>query len=490
MTRIRSEQYILETLKPTYDFTKSNYFPYMMEINLGHLLMLNKQNILGEDEAKLLLKKTYELYQKGYTKEYDSSYEDLFFMIEADLEEELGGELVGNMHIAFSRNDMDTTMFRMFWRDCLLNWMNQVMELEEVILRLVDEHIMTIMPAHTHNQQAQPTTLSHYLMAVEQNLSRDLKRAMSLYDRINESPMGACALSTTGFCIDRKYMCQVLGFDQVMANSYDAVATSDYLMEMASVLSISLSNLSRFVFDLIFMTTNEVNTLRLHDKHVQTSSIMPQKRNPSALEHTRASISKALADLQGCFKVAHNVPFGDIVDIGDDIQPPLLRGVQQSTSIIKILTEILADCSFNSELMIERVKGGFSTVTELSDTLVRNEEIPFRKAHGIVAHMVHELNQQGQNMSGGSVERLKEIAREKYDCILQITNTDFRKALNPTEFIRVRNIEGGPEMNEVKRQKQVSFTRLHQHKNWVSEKLNHIQASKQYLQQEVELFIQ
>ena len=268
MTKKRSNLYMKQTLEPMYNWTKRHLFEPMMEIQLAHLFMLTKQSIIKEHEGKQLLKATWKLTQSSFTKEYDATFEDLFFMIEAELARELGDEIVGNMHIAFSRNDMDATMYRMFWRKQLLEWYKTLMQLRETIIDLSQKHIKTIICAHTHNQQAQPTTLAHYLMAFDRNLARDLERVESLYIRVNQSPMGACALATTAFPIDREYMCMRLGFERLMDNSYDAVSASDYFVEIASTLTISLTHLSRFIYDLIFMTTNEVNTLKLDDRHV------------------------------------------------------------------------------------------------------------------------------------------------------------------------------------------------------------------------------
>jgi argininosuccinate lyase len=440
-----------------------------MEINLAHVLMLKDQSILPAEQARLILEATYKLYKADYSKPYNSSFEDLFFMIEADLTEIIGPELVGNMHIAFSRNDMDTTMFRMFWREKIIKWIKRVNELRETILALVEEHKDTIMTAHTHNQQAQPTTLAHYLLAVENNLERDVQRGIALYDRINRSPMGAAALSTSGFPIDRQNISDRLGFQAPMSNSYDAISASDFMMEINSVLTISLSTLSRFVYDLIFMTANEVNALRLHDMHVQISSIMPQKRNPSALEHTRASISKAIGDLKGTVMFAHNVPLGDIVDIGDDIQPSLLSGFTHTEAVLIILNEILSNCTFNRKLLYKNAQTGFSTVTELADVLVRNYQVPFRHAHKIISLFVSELLGKSEDIRKGSAKRINLIAKENFHLILNLTEEDYKKAVCAENFVRVRDVLGGPAPCESDRQKYEAINRLSESNRWISQ---------------------
>ncbi|WP_404459160.1 argininosuccinate lyase [Sutcliffiella horikoshii] len=481
----RSTLYIKNTLEPTFNFTKFHFYKYIMQINLAHVLMLKNQGILPQEQASKILEATNELYKEGYTKNYNTKFEDLFFMIEDDLTKLIGAELVGNMHIAFSRNDMDTTMFRMFWRERILEWLEKINDLRKTILTLVEEHSDTIMTAHTHNQQAQPTTLGHYLLAVENNLLRDIERGTELYKRINRSPMGAAALSTSGFPIDRHNISNRLGFHSPMNNSYDSISSSDFMMEINSVLSISLSTLSRFVYDLIFMTTNEVNTLRLHDKHVQTSSIMPQKRNPSALEHTRASISKAIGDLKGTILLAHNVPLGDIVDIGDDIQPPLFSGFQHTQDVLTILIEILTYATFDKVRLYNQTQAGFATVTELADVLVRDHHVPFRQAHGIVSSFVKELVAEGVGISAGSADRINGIAKNHYHILLNMTKEDFTKAVCPKNFIKVRSVFGGPAQEEILLQAELSSHHMKKTTEWINETLNKIKLCEKELDEKV-----
>lgn len=460
MSKSRSQIYVNHILQPTYHFTKEHFYRYIVEINIAHVLMLVNQDILSIASAKPLLQASADLIKKGYFKEYDPKYEDLFFMLEDDLSQQIGAELVGNMHIAFSRNDMDATMFRMLWREKIVAWLEQVISVQHILLELIEEHEETVMPAYTHNQQAQPTTLAHYLLAIVGHLERDYQRGMALLERTNCSPMGAAALGTTGFSIDREFVQKKLGFDQLVENSYDAIAAADYMLETSGVLTTSLSSLSRFVYDLILMTTNEVQALRLDDPLVQTSSIMPQKRNPSSLEHTRALISRTIGELQGIFMMAHSVPFGDIVDIGDDIQPILFKGFTHTFQINDLLIEILGNSRFNKEILHERCKNGFSTVTELADVLVRNHEVSFRTAHKVVSRYVKELSESGLTLLDGSTEKFNSVAEEIIGPSVLLTKEEYLQAIDPKHFVQIRNVFGGPSPSETKRQRDHLRNRL------------------------------
>ncbi|MBM7095733.1 argininosuccinate lyase [Bacillus sp. H-16] len=485
----RSPLYIQDTLNPLFDFTKEHFYSYIMEVNLAHVMMLNSTKILSDKDAGTILEATLALKRKGYEKEYNPQFEDLFFMIEHDLAQEIGDDLVGNMHLAFSRNDMDTTIFRMLWRQKTAEWIDKLIDMRTLLLELAEEHKHTIMPAHTHNQQAQPTTLAHYLLAAEQNLKRDTERGIALYDRINVSPMGACALSTTGFPIDRQQISDQLGFSSPMTNSYDAISASDFMLEFGSALSISLSTLSRFVYDLMFMATSEVSTLKLNDQHVQTSSIMPQKRNPSALEHTRASISKAIGNLQSCFTVAHSIPLGDIVDIGDDIQPVLMSGFTSANNILSILNEILENATFEKETLYERTREGFSTVTELADVLVRNHHISFRSAHKVVSSLVSHLNREDSDIRSGDARLVCTIAKETIGADLSLTEEEYKKAIDPTSFIEVRNVKGGPSPHAVKEQIKECKTKADKDSEWVMETFHSLRDYASRLEKSAELCV-
>ncbi len=247
------------------------------------------------------------------------------------------------------------------------------------------------MPAYTHNQPAQPTTLGHYLMAFIEVLERDSERLRAAYGRVNRSPMGACAITTTGFPIDRDFTASLLGFDGLQVNSYGAIAAVDYLTESCSVLAVSMLNLGRFAQDLLLWSTAEFNYLRLSDAYVQISSIMPQKRNPVPLEHVRILASRSLTQAQSILGCLHNTPFGDMNDAEDDLQPLAYTAFEDGERSLRLLAGVLDEAEFNLQHMAEAAEGNFLPVTELADTLVRSTGMSFHSAHKIVSSAVKEL---------------------------------------------------------------------------------------------------
>ena len=197
------------------------------------------------------------------------------------LSQEAKCEFVSNMHIGRSRNDMGVTMYRMSLRQFVLRLMEHHLLLQESMLELAGEHMETIMPAYTHTQPAQPTTFGHYVLAIYDTMQRDLERMKKAYHLVNHSPMGAAALSTTSFLLER--VAQLLGFTNVIENSYDAVAGADYLLEVSSLLMVIMTNTSRWIHDFLLLATKEYDGITVAKPYVQISSIMPQKRNPVSI---------------------------------------------------------------------------------------------------------------------------------------------------------------------------------------------------------------
>jgi argininosuccinate lyase len=183
------------------------------------------------------------------------------------------------MHIARSRNDMGVAMYRLVLRERLLELIGKVLTLREVLLKVCEEHLDTVMPAYTHTQPAQPTTLGHYLLAIHDVTERDTGRLWSAYHIVNRSPLGAAAITTTGFDICRDAVKVSLGFSGTVENSYDAIAGADYLLETATAIIILMTNMG-WIQDFLLFCTREFDAFRIADPYVQISSIMPQKRNP------------------------------------------------------------------------------------------------------------------------------------------------------------------------------------------------------------------
>ena len=221
-----------------------------------------------------------------------------------------------------------------------------------------------------------------------EQLERDAVRLRAAYASTNKSPLGSCAITGTGFAIDRGRTAALLGFDGPTGNTYGSIATVDYLLESVAAAAVMLAGVGRVVQDLLLWCTAEFGYLRLADGFVQCSSIMPQKRNPVALEHARAIGSKAVGQASAILLAVHNTPFGDIVDTEDDLQPLVASMFKDATSAVRLVAAAMADASFDREKLAARAEQGWITVTELADTLTRDHGIPFKTSHAIATKFV------------------------------------------------------------------------------------------------------
>jgi argininosuccinate lyase len=414
----------------------------LLEIHYAHILMLGRQGIVPLAVVRRCLEGLDSLDRAELAlASYDGKYEDLFFHVEAALERACGVENAGHMHTARSRNDIDITQYRMRLRREILDLVSAVSALRKLLLATAREHVATVMPGYTHTQPAQPTTLAHYLLAVIEMLGRDEKRLQAAFATVNRNPLGACAITTTGFPIDRQLTTELLGFEGLQLNSFGAIAATDYILETAGAIATTMVNLGKVTQDFLLWSTAEFGFLRLTDAWVQISSIMPQKRNPVAFEHARILASKALGQAQAVFVASHNTPFGDIVDSEDDLQPLVFNMTADALRALRLLAGVVAGCEVNVARMAERSNADFLSVTELADTLVRSEPMSFRDAHHVVSAAVRSLH--GQYSAEAMVDAVLSAKP------LRTPRAVLLRALDPVNFVAVRRIPGGPAQEPV-----------------------------------------
>jgi len=414
----------------------------LIEIHYAHTLMLARQGIISPSVARACVRGLDEINRTELsTVPYDGRSEDLFFFVEEALARVCGREIAGVMHTARSRNDIDITLYRMGLRSELLGILRNLNAAREVLLHLARLHVSTLMPAYTHTQPAQPIIFGHYLMAVVELMGRDERRLQAAYATVNRCPLGACAISTTGFPIDRAFTAALLGFQGLQLNSYGAIAATDYLTEAAGAIATAMLNLGRVTQDFLTWCTAEFGYLRLQDAWVQISSIMPQKRNPVPFEHVRVLASKAMAQAQGIFTCLHNTPFGDINDAEDDLQPLVFGAAGDANRALALFAGVMGGCEVNAVRMEERARADFLTVTEVADTLVRREGVSFREAHHLVSAAVKLLD--GKYSDAAMAQAVESLAPSHFGRTLGISRADLLQALDARHFVDVRRIPGG-----------------------------------------------
>ncbi len=442
--------YKKNVLEDCFEDAKKYFLDAFIQIDFAHAVMLGEQKIITEDEQKIILKALLSLdLAEIHAKKYDGTFEDLFYYLQQQVTKYCGdADTAGKLHTARSRNDIDVTLYRLYLRPNLLELIREASNLREVFLNLAAEHHETLIPAYTHTQPAQPTTMAHYLLSMAENLGRDIRRLQRSYDNMNFCPMGACAITTTGFPIDRHRVAELLGFTAPTVNAYGSIASIDYFTEMLGSMSAMLVNIGKFSQEFLLMAMMEFNVVRLPDGFVQGSSIMPQKRNPVALEHIRAIASKALGQSLGVFTSVHNTPFGDINDSEDDIQPLIYNALRDATRSVSLFAATLKSAKFNLETLKERASGNFITVTELADSIVRKENLPFSISHKIVGICVKQAYEAKTEIN---YEMLQSAAQEIVGRELSFTEVEFKQTLTAEYFVSIRTIYGGSAPSETKR---------------------------------------
>ena len=471
-------------LAPVFADAKRYFLDPLLEIEYAHTLMLARQGIMPEHEAALCIR-ALDHFDRDAVKaaEYDGSFEDLFFYLEKRFAEACGEEVAGKMHTARSRNDIDLTMYRMVLRGRLNQIYAALLGLRSVLLQLASEHRAAIIPAYTHNQPAQPTTLGHYLMAYIEVLERDAERIRQTYARVNRNPLGACAITTTGFPIDRNFTEKLLGFEGLQTNSYGAIAAVDYVAESCTVLATAMLSLGRFTQDLLLWSTAEFGYLRLSDAYVQISSIMPQKRNPVPLEHTRILASRALFEANSVLGSLHNTPFADMNDAEDDLQPLVYTAFDDADRSLRLLAGALSEATLDLDRMAAAASSNFLPVTELADTLVRQTGISFHTAHTIVSRAVRELagNYDPYAMSAVVQREIAAIGKDSLISLQQICG-----ALSAKNFVAVRRIAGGPAAEVLDPELARAEQQLLQDRDWLSTAQSKLEAARAVIRYEAD----
>jgi argininosuccinate lyase len=442
-------EYVGTVLNDNFEDAKALFLSPLLSIHYAHLVMLAERGIVGPAEARTLRAALDGICEADIQQvRYDGTYEDLFFYVERLVVRACGDEVAGRLHTARSRNDIDMTMYRMRQRVRILDLVDATVALRRALIEIAGRHRETIFPAHTHTQPAQPSTVAHYLLAAIEQIGRDATRLAAAYETTNRNPLGACAITGTGFPIDRERTSTLLGFSGPTGNTYGSIGTIDYTLEALSATSVLLVGLGRLVQDLLLWCTMEFGYLRLPDGFVQGSSIMPQKRNPVALEHARAISSKALGQAMGVMTAVHNTPFGDIVDTEDDLQPLVDGAFRDAHRAATLVAAAMSGADFNRGLMAERARLHWITITELADTLTRDHGLPFKQSHAIAARIIAgAAAAPGRPMT----ELLAEASAAVTGTAIQYDAERLADLLSPEHFVRVRRTWGGPAPEETAR---------------------------------------
>jgi argininosuccinate lyase len=474
-------EYVSNVLNDNFEDAKELLLAPLMAIHYAHLVMLAERGIISAADAHALRTALDGISLASVRAvRYDGTCEDLFFYIERLIRAGVDEDVAGRLHTARSRNDIDMTMYRMRQREFIAALAAGVLDLRAALIDLADRHRDSVYGAHTHTQPAQPSTIAHYLLAVVEQLERDATRLAAAFDSTNQNPLGACAITGTGFPIDRARTSELLGFTGPTGNTYGSIATVDYLLESVSAAMVLIVGLGRVVQDLLLWCTMEFGYLRLGEGFVQGSSIMPQKRNPVALEHARAIGSKAVGQAQAIVTAVHNTPFGDIVDTEDDLQPLVASMFRDATRMVTLVAAAMRGADFDRERLAARAAFGGTTLTELADTLVRDHGLPFRTAHAIAAAL---QKARAEAPSAPLAGTLAQASQALLGRSLIYSEDALDTILSPSHFVAVRRTWGGPAPEETARAIAASRQRLDDDRRLWQARRDHLSRAEAALDQ-------
>lgn len=393
------------------------------------------------------------------------------------------GQDASRLHMGRSRQDMGATIARMSLRDGLLREYEALTASREKLLAIADLHKQTIIPAYTHGVQAQPTTFAHYLLAWESAVARNGERLQQAYQRVNKSPLGAAALGTSSFPIDRQRLAGLLGFDGLVENSYDAnhIASADSSLEVASALQISAIQLGQFAQDLHAQYAAPSPWLMLSEgKLTGVSSIMPQKRNPAALEQLRTQSSIMVGEMQTVFLLSHNNRTGMFDSRSYDPVPS-----ERPLRVYELFQQVLDGLVVDKDRALAEVNADYATTSEIADALLRKADVPFRIGHHYASMLTNCGRSQGLKLNEIPYAEAARIYQADTKQEFPLSETEFKETISAEHMVSVSKGIGGPQLAEVTRMLADGHSKMKSDLDWLKSRQNHLAAAESALNKAV-----
>ena len=411
--------------------------------SIVHAKMLVKQKIInkkiGEKIIYGLKKIRGEIKKNKFN--FSKKYEDIHLNIEKRLFEIIG-ENAGYLHIARSRNDQVITDFKLWIKKASAEVIKNINDLMKSFLKKSESNIYTIMPGFTHLKNAQPISFAHYLLAYVEMFKRDKKRFSSNINYIDECPLGVGALAGTSYKIDRNFTSKKLGFKKPTNNSIDSVSDRDFALDFLSSASICAMHISRFAEELIIWNSDIFKLIKLDDKMLTGSSIMPQKKNPDPAELIRGRAGKNFGLLQAMLTTMKGLPLSYYKDMQED-KELVFNSYDTLLESIIITNELVRSLKANRERMLSLSNEGYTTSTDFADYLVQNNNLSFREAYKISAKLVNYAEKKNKKLNELS---FNEVKRMKNDL-----NKNVMKIFNVTNSVNIKTSYGGTSTKNIKK---------------------------------------
>lgn len=408
----------------------------------AHAKMLIKAGILTSAESKKIIEGLNKIEKEIESDKFNFKIEleDIHMNIESRLKEIIG-DVAGKLHTARSRNDQVAVDFRLFVRDEIDEVLKLISDLQKNLVKKADENFGVILPGFTHLQVAQPVLFSHHLLAYFEMFKRDASRLQDLRTRMNECPLGACALAGTSFPIDRNLTAKELGFDRPTANSMDSVSDRDFAIEYLFCLSLIATHLSRFAEEIVIWMSKGFEFIKLSDAFTSGSSIMPQKKNPDAAELIRGKSGRIFGATFSLLTTLKGLTLTYSKDMQED-KEPVFDASQNSKLCLRAMSGMIADMKVNKEQMLKMAGSGYSTATDLADWLVKNLKMPFRDAHHVTGTIVKIAENKGIDLHQLKLTEMQKVEKRITAKIFEVLSVEnsvaSRTSIGGTSQTRVK----------------------------------------------------
>lgn len=414
-----------------------------VEGSIAHATMLGAVGILTQEESKKIVETLEDIRDDVLSGELsiDQNAEDVHMFVEAVLTERLG-DLGKKLHTARSRNDQVALDIRLYLKKDVNLAQHDIRALLDVLLEIAEKNVDTILPGYTHLQRAQPVTLAHHLLAYAEMLLRDLGRFSDAVVRMNESPLGSCALAGTTHPIDRAYTAELLGFSRPCGNSLDGVSDRDFCVEIAAACALCMTHLSRFAEEIILWTSREFGFMELDDGYSTGSSIMPQKKNSDIAELVRGKTGRVNGNLVALLTILKGLPLAYNKDMQED-KEAIFDSLDTLKSCLEILAPMLKTSRFFPEKMLAACNEGFLNATDCADWLT-HKGVPFRTAYKITGELVAYCIDRGTT--------LEKLSLQEYKSFCDLFDENIYQAVDVKNCVEKRRSFGGPAREEILRE--------------------------------------
>ena len=461
-------------------------FYTLIDTHRAWLVMLVERGIVPAKDAGTVLAGLNKLKSQGPDViEYKPGYHDVYTHIEQWLIQEVGREPVAHLSLARTRPE---PLMRMYFRERILDCLEEMYNFRSTLLDSAEKNRDTVMPGYTHQQHGQPTTFGAYLLAIHDPLARSSTWMEMAFNSTNESTMGCGALAGTAFKIDRYRVAELLGFDTIMESTIASVSTGDHLVQATSAANDAMITVSRMCIDMEQWSNTEAKFMEPAPEFSDVSSMMPQKKNPCVFEFARGKISRVLGDTVGIYAGLLKSFYADVIDL-EMTYGPSLRVLDQTEATFKFMSGVMKTMVIHKQRMLAATAEGFSTVSELADEIFRSTGLPHRLAHSIVANTVTRALDDGMVATDITAAYIEKISEKVTGGKLGLSETQVKRALDPTEFVKSHDVPGGPAPQETDRIVKDRRKKLEQERSRLAERRKKIVDAGKKLDTVVEKLI-